>query len=64
MSEKLKPCPFCGEVDILGEITETDFKEIPINIARIFCSGCGVEIRRGDLQKCIDAWNRRVGDEH
>lgn len=64
MSEALKPCPFCGGRDIVGVKTYSDFKGITIANVRIYCDGCNASITRASVQKCIDAWNRRVSDEH
>ena len=60
MSEKLKPCPFCGENDI----RESDIKEVHpefgISGYAVWCGNCGAyggSRNRPDL--AVKAWNRR-----
>lgn len=53
MSEKLKPCPFCGGTAAIQGIT----------IVWVKCLKCGVETAGyRDEEDAIDVWNRRVGD--
>ena len=59
MSDKLKPCPFCGEeafVHMLGnEIAKGYY---------IACDECGAKTRVfGYEAEAIEAWNRRVATE-
>ena len=57
MSEKLKPCPFCGGEALLWEIKDCD-------CYRVFCTKCpccmGINLEKDEA---IEAWNRRVDDE-
>lgn len=57
MSEGLKPCPFCGSIDIeLYELSED-------GNAYARCLGCGAEGSvQGTLYNAIDSWNRRAID--
>ena len=59
MSEKLKPCPFCGgEADIRKPATS-------FGLTRIKCNGCGAFAAfQGRRTRGIPAeyWNRRDGD--
>ena len=53
MSDKLKPCPFCGEEAILSETNN--------NKAFVMCCNCYAQT--GVFYKesmAMDAWNRRV----
>lgn len=69
MSEKLKPCPFCGhEIDTAVDmyIPERDWHPTyfdpdsggdPISI----CCKCGLEFSHGyDWNEFVKAWNRRA----
>ena len=51
MTEKLKPCPFCGgEAEVEGE-----------RIFWVSCQKCWVETSSfNTLEEAIEAWNRRV----
>ena len=58
MSEKLKPCPFCGtevsSFDIL------DYMRCPIAY-QIDCGGCrATSGAYSTIEKAVDAWNRRT----
>lgn len=64
MSEKLKPCPFCGGKAYIEE--ESDAKSCIYNVAR--CEECGVEVCvyvdmtktiKWNKQKVIERWNKR-----
>ena len=59
MTEKLKPCPFCG-----GEATwaaDTSWGKITYSI---YCSECDIETRQFKTKEEVrSAWNRRVNDE-
>ena len=56
MSEKLKPCPFCG-----GEVKKFVG---PINLTIMFiCKKCGADVCFYDAEhepKATEAWNRRA----
>ena len=64
MSEKLKPCPFCGKkIHICRSLDRTA-------ITSFFCQGCGAMVkfpRHGkDSASLLEAWNSRAevkGDE-
>lgn len=53
MSEKLKPCPFCGSEALLWEIKDCE-------CYRVFCTKCpcgmGVSLEKNEA---IEAWNKR-----
>ena len=54
MSDKLKPCPFCGGKAILSEDKRTD-------VYSVFCNECYTETSlQCTEQEAIEAWNRRV----
>ncbi len=61
MSEKLKPCPFCGSanVDVFNSFGDPSTDE---NIMNVECINCGAEggIGKGE-EKAAAAWNRRAG---
>lgn len=76
MNEELKPCPFCGGVNLTADNVakieyhdtfhqdyERDSKcyEVCCNFNR---GGCGASSGiRKSLDEAINAWNRRVNDE-
>ena len=64
-----KPCPFCGQLDILIEQKKEDGR----TSVRAFCLNCGCgtawikELLKGDtyqaLEWAVKAWNRRAKDD-
>ena len=53
MSDKLKPCPFCGKLH--HEVS--DYKPV----YRVECTFCGAKTGNcNSEQEAIDAWNSRV----
>lgn len=58
MSEKLKPCPFCGKTPqtVVDDATEEKFG--------VKCFSCGgmIDTEKYTLQEAIEAWNRRAKD--
>jgi Lar family restriction alleviation protein len=59
MSEKLKPCPFCGSSHVLAE----DFEEFDMGMYWIRCGDCGAGCSTKDTtEEAIKAWNRRAND--
>lgn len=57
MTNKLKPCPFCGNTTNL----EADLWIVSL---RVFCPACGCNGPAGETkQKSIEAWNRRAREE-
>lgn len=75
MTDKLKPCPFCGGGDIyIGERDIGGPREYSL-VAYARCLECGAQVEgsgvdsdeeiRGFLarQAAVAAWNRRAGDE-
>ncbi|MBQ9526705.1 MAG: Lar family restriction alleviation protein [Fretibacterium sp.] len=57
MTEKLKPCPFCG-----GEMIGVH--EIEDNSWLVFCHHCGGMMRSLVAKdNAIERWNRRANDE-
>ena len=55
MSDKLKPCPFCG-----GNAVYIEKRDIFIS-KFVTCAKCGIETRRNYLRKdkAIEHWNTR-----
>lgn len=59
MSEKLKPCPFCG-----GEV---EFYIGVYDICTVTCKNCGAMTSFTNSltkDKTIDTWNRRVSNDN
>lgn len=61
---ELKPCPFCGGVPDI-EPHEDLYRRMKFGIE---CRNADCEIQPftawyADRQECIEAWNRRVGEE-
>ena len=62
----LKPCPFCGDLDILIERKE-GYDDI-----RVFCLNCGCStkwhswpVKGGteiSIERAIESWNRRANE--
>lgn len=53
MSEKLKPCPFCGgEVQLIGEFG--------VNCPCVECPNCKIRTAWQIRDEAIYAWNRRT----
>jgi Lar family restriction alleviation protein len=53
MRDDLKPCPFCGERDLIP--TSNGFENF-----YIFCNQCGAEGPSGTTEKtAADVWNER-----
>ena len=57
MSEKLKPCPFCGEKEELYPSYNWPGVGKPLSID---CIGCGIEFVPREGADVISAWNRRA----
>ena len=61
MSDELKPCPFCGEVDI---VTGYDFlraNEDGVYSWHVFCRGCRINFGEfGTEDEAVSSWNTRV----
>ena len=56
MTNKLKPCPFCGGKAVLW----SDF-DLCVTTWYVACSQCGVQTKRTDSEDlCSERWNRRV----
>lgn len=53
MNTELKPCPFCGSVNV--EISPYDGKNVVICM-NCFCKNSG----NVDLKKSKETWNRRI----
>jgi Lar family restriction alleviation protein len=72
MSEKLKPCPFCGgEAKLTAFVGETVMSE-PYEYAEVCCANCKAKTHRvidgygkvNIAQKTvISLWNRRVEND-
>ena len=54
MSEqKLKPCPFCGGEAMVVKMGYPHF---------VYCTSCGAKVHKWDIERSVDAWNRRSID--
>jgi len=69
MSEELKPCPFCCEIDSLRlwDDIEAAYKFANGDWIQVVCDvlnhGCGCSGRwEKDKQSAIKAWNTRAGE--
>ena len=59
MTDKLKPCPFCG-----GEAILEIFRGLKHPSYCIYCSKCGIETLPSKGKKgIINAWNRRANND-
>lgn len=55
MKEKLKPCPFCGNEDLLIAVDDE------VGSTKIICQRCmGMVDNLGTEDETIKAWNRRA----
>ena len=69
MSEKLKPCPFCGNEFLGVRVVAGTIEEPFTHEARVTCHNCGAEgkhIRMWEdileeeiVQKAVAGWNER-----
>ena len=58
MSEKLKPCPFCGGN---AELESSYADYVGSGLHKIVCKVCGCQTNyEHPMQKAIDVWNRRA----
>lgn len=58
MENKLKPCPFCGETELIGVYFRRFFN---MDFHYGYCLICGARGPRNiDKQEAIEAWNRRA----
>lgn len=57
MTEKLKPCPFCGCTNIWHEEGQ--------DVSCVQCASCGIGTGwvPGHLATSINRWNRRADDD-
>lgn len=56
MSEKLKPCPFCGEKAVINEGT------YEVGRYWVCCrNGHGNGVRCDSIEEVVEEWNRRTG---
>lgn len=58
MTEKLKPCPFCG-----GEPSMVSDAGFLMDAHYVRCMECEQEFVQGTAEMAADLWNRRVEDE-
>ena len=62
MSEKLKPCPFCGGGDINAYKPATSF-----GFSTMICTGCGAMVSfkgKRQLKDAAGVWNRRGSETY
>ena len=58
MTEKLKPCPFCGGE---AEVYENEYENITLFM--VACKNCGISTAGYDYEEdAIKDWNRRAGE--
>ena len=63
MSENIKPCPFCGSlnVDVFSAFGEPSTDK---NFMDVECIDCGAQGGLGEgEEKAVAAWNKRAGNE-
>lgn len=65
MIEELKPCPFCGNKNL---IIQKDYSTKKQNVVAIHCKPCGaikakfekgITVRFNTKKEAIEAWNKR-----
>lgn len=67
MTEKLKPCPFCGSTDIKFAVFDAEDEGSVLCMTCKKCGACGPIMdpmpNDGELefQQATKAWNRRAG---
>lgn len=59
MTDKLKPCPFCGSYDIDYNDSKDFYKT-----SRVYCLNCSASVVFYDVKEAIKAWNARVEPEY
>ena len=60
MATELKPCPFCGEFACKAIRLPLHGEELRY---KIVCSCCSIQtVAETDIDKAIEAWNRRAED--
>lgn len=60
---KLKPCPFCGDTNIIVNRDDGFIaKRLKIERYRLCCQNCFIQLYRGTIEEVIKDWNRRVGE--
>ena len=57
MTEKLKPCPFCGMPAVMHNENGID------TLYYVSCSCCAAHSNTGTQEEVTDAWNRRADEE-
>lgn len=57
---KLKPCPFCGDEPSVSSWNQGKNGHDRDLYHKIGCDTCDYGIIRGDKEKVINLWNRRV----
>lgn len=74
MNEQLKPCPFCGSKAYF-EIFHVSYEKYEGKVIRATCSKCKTVSPYGrnsklhgnfkvdDVNKAIEAWNRRIDND-
>lgn len=61
MTENLKPCPFCGSLNVsvfssFGDPTTDE------NIMNVECINCGAQgVAKSGVDNAVAAWNKRAG---
>ena len=63
----LKPCPFCGAIDLEEWLKDTSKNKCELlkirGVWKVVCCGCGVETANYDKpEQAIKAWNRRSSE--
>jgi Lar family restriction alleviation protein len=53
---KLKPCPFCGSVNV-------EIVHIIGTPPKIVCHGCEIRVEGGSVTAAVGKWNRRAYEQ-
>jgi len=64
MTEKLIPCPFCGEESNIYLGDSTDGYIRGTQFVEAYCNKCGARIKRRLVSEAIEAWNTRPSPWH
>ena len=66
MSEKLKPCPFCGsngQVRYDYGVLRGEYSGYYVQCSNSYCTAYSLFAPFSTEQEAVEAWNRRVNDD-
>ena len=64
MTDKLKPCPFCGGKDIsIKPYDPFDGMQGNLTVHRVWCRKCGAQVEQKEVLNAIEYWNRRADND-